>query len=415
MIRRNITDSLLEALRDRPVVLLNGARQTGKTTLVRSLGSGYRAAYYTLDEAPVLTAVSSDPAGFLSGVEGPVIIDEIQRAPALLLAIKAAVDRERRPGRFLLTGSADVLSLPKVADALPGRMEIFTLWPLSQGEIEGVREPFLEWLFSAALPTTTRLAVPFRDLAGRMVRGGYPEIQILASDARRDAWFASYVTAVLQRDVRDQSAIASLSELPRLLSLLAARGASVLNTAELSRSSGVPWQTLKRYLALLERSYLIQKLPAWLSNRGQRLVKAEKLIMVDTGLMTHLLGVDADRLVADQGPLGGVLENFVIMEVIRQVSWSTVRPRAFHFRTHVGREVDLVLEDRRGRVVGIEVKRASSVDKADFKGLEALREEAGRHFWRGVLLYGGDQAVPFGERLHALPIPALWHSVRRRR
>jgi hypothetical protein len=257
MFRRNLTAPLLKALADSPVVLLHGARQTGKTTLVKTLArKQHRARYLTLDDAGVLSAARSDPAGFIGGLEGPVILDEVQRAPGLFVAIKAAVDRDRRPGRFLLTGSAHVMLLPQLSDSLAGRMELLTLWPLSQGEIEGVVEGFIDAAFGV-LPV---LAEQKADPIARALRGGYPEVLRRTDEEGRRNWFGSYVTTILQRDVRDLAHIEGLTEMPRLLSLLAARAAGIQNFSELAQSSRIAPTTLKRYLALLETTFLIQEL-----------------------------------------------------------------------------------------------------------------------------------------------------------
>jgi len=221
-------------------------------------------------------------------------------------------------------------------------------------------------------------------------------------------WFASYITTILQRDVRDMASIAGLTEMPRLLSLLAARAGGLLNTAEVSSSSGLPWHTLRRYLALLEKTFLVQLVPAWSGNIGRRLLKAPKLILADTGLMAYLLGADEGRLAADRTPYGGLVESFVATELLKQATWSRTRPGLFHYRAQGGQEIDFVLEDRRGRLVGIEVKSGGTVQAGDFKWLRAFGEATGKRFWRGIVLYAGWQAVPFGERLYALPISALW-------
>lgn len=398
-----------EALQDTPVVLLNGARQTGKSTLVRSKMLENRGArYLTLDEAGVMAAAEADPAGFLSGIQGPMILDEVQRSPGLFPAIKAEVDRERRPGRFLLTGSANVLLLPRLSESLAGRMEILTLWPLSQGEIEDVEEDFVDAVFSDdPLPLREESQGP-SDLVERLLRGGYPEALGRSSEARRRAWFGSYVTTILQRDVRDLSNIEGLTALPRLLSLLAARAASLVNYAELSRSASMPQSTLKRYISLLEATFLVQTLPAWSSNLGKRLVRSPKLLLCDTGLISSLQGLNAERLASDPVLVGPLLENFVAMELQKQATWSKTQPRLFHFRTQTGQEVDAVLEDATGRVVGVEVKASATVGARDFRGLRALAEASGNRFRRGLVLYTGRTAVPFGNDLYALPMTSLW-------
>lgn len=409
MLIRNLAPAIIEALSDTPVVMLNGARQTGKSTLAKTLTTkSYPARYITLDDATSLAAAKHDPAGFISGLSGPAIIDEIQRAPELFIAIKAAVDLDRRPGRFLLTGSANVLLLPRLSESLAGRMEIFTLWPLSQGEFCGIREGFIDAVFSEKpLPSNFKSTDNNSTLLERAIRGGYPEASSRTSEARRRAWFGSYITTILQRDVRDIANIDGLNAMPRLLSILATRSASLLNYSELSRTTGLPQSTLKRYMALFETTFLLNHLPAWSSNLGKRLVKTSKIVLNDTGLLASLLSVDASRL--ENSPLSGALvENFVIMELKKQISWSDTKPLILHYRTQTGQEVDVVLEDTAGRVVGIEVKTSKSVTGQDFKGLQSFAEAAGRNFVRGIVLYGGSETVSFGRNLLALPIASLW-------
>lgn len=407
MLPRHAAHRLRAALADRPVVLLHGARQTGKTTLVRVMAEERGARYVTLDDLTMLAAARGDAAGFLAGFAEPLVLDEVQRAPELLLAIKAAVDRKRTPGRFLLTGSANVLLLPRVAESLAGRMEIVNLWPFSQGEIEGAAEGFIDAVFADAPPVLDRSASS-APLTERVLRGGYPEAFSIASAERRRAWFDGYVTTILQRDVRDLARIEGLTELPRLLALLASRPMAQLNFADLSRGTGLPQTTLKRYFALLETVFLVRLLPPWYANIGKRLVKTPKVLITDTGLAAHLMGIDRGRVAEDRGLLGGLLESFVAMELVKQAGWSADSPALYHFRTHEGDEVDLVLERRGGALVGVEVKSAATVTAADFKGLRALAELAGRRFRRGIVLYTGAEVVPFGAGLFALPVEALW-------
>jgi hypothetical protein len=410
MYPRHITSTLLDALADSPVVLLGGARQVGKSTLARELASAaHPARYVTLDDATVLAAAQADAQGFLAGLEKPVVIDEIQRAPQLFLAIKADVDRHRQSGRYLLTGSANVWLLPRLSESLAGRMEVFTLRTLSQGEIEGAPEGFIDALFSKdPLPTLSGKADHRTRLFQRMLAGGYPEVLARSGDERRRAWFGSYLTTILQRDVRDLANITGLTEMPRLLSLLAARAASLMNFAEISRSVALPQSSVKRYMALLEATYLVEPLPAWSASLGRRMVKASKLWLGDTGLVGYLQGLSQDRLATDPGLAGPLVENFVVMELRKQIAWSRTSPALFHFRTQTGQEVDVVMEDRAGRLVGVEVKAAATVGAGDFKGLRALSEAAGRRFHRGVVLYTGTEPAAFGQNFYALPISALW-------
>ena len=411
MFKRHISSNLLAALSDSPVVLLHGARQTGKSTLVQNVtSSDHPARYFTFDDVSVLSAATADPVGFLAGTDGPIAIDEIQRAPGLFLAIKADVDRNRQSGRFLLTGSANVLMLPKLSESLAGRMEILSLWPLSQGEIASHRECFVDLLFNEGIGRFHSDAQGNWDVTERILRGGYPEARSRARWSRRRAWFNSYVLTILQRDVRDLSHIEGLNAVPRLLTLLASRVGALLNHAEVSRSLGMPQSTLKRYMTLLETTFLVQLLPAWSGNLGKRLIKSPKVYLNDTGLAAAILGQGDEKALRDSHLLGPLLENFVVAELFKQISWSKINPGLFHFRTLTGQEVDIVLESPSGDLVGIEIKAGASVNAADFKGLRVLAEETGKRFRRGVVLYQGRETVPFGKGLHAVPMEALWRA-----
>ncbi len=409
MIRRNLTPQILAALRDTPVVYLQGPRQSGKSTLAKMLqAEAFRADYFTLDDAATLAAVQSDPDGFVAGLPGRAIIDEVQRVPELFRAIKRSVDERRMPGRFLLTGSARALVLPKVSESLAGRMEVLTLWPFSQGEIAGRAEGFVDAVFARAFKPRSFHDSTWASLSERIVAGGYPEALARADAARRQAWFSSYVTTILERDVRDLANVSGLRDLPRLLRLAAARAMGLLNFADLSRDAGLPQTTLHRYWALFEATFLVRPLPPWQANLGLRLVKASKVLLGDTGLLCYLLGLDAARLQADDLMTGAALENFVAGELTKQIAWSATRPSLFHYRTHGQQEVDFVLEDARGRLVGIEVKKTTSLASRDFKGLRHLSEQTGKRFLRGIVVYSGSTSVAFGPNLHAVPVSALW-------
>jgi len=409
MLERHLEGPLRAALADTPAVVLVGARQCGKSTLCQALtGSRFRAQSLTFDDAAVLAAAKADPAGFIAALDGPVVLDEIQQAPELLPAVKLAIDRHRQPGRFLLTGSANVLALPQVAESLVGRAEVLTLWPFSQGELDGHRERFVEALFSERPPVYPGKGESRAALVRRVLRGGYPEVVARRDEDRRRSWFGAYVTTILQRDVRDLASIESLPALPRLLSLVAARSASLLNFAELSRASGLPQTTLKRYMALLEHTFLVRTVPAWSANLSKRFVKTPRVMLTDTGLLAYLRGTSEPGLRANPVDLGPLFESFVAMEIVKLLSWSRVHATLFHYRTHGGEEVDFVLEADAGRLAGIEVKAAATVTAADFKGLKALQAALGPRFVRGVVLYTGAEAVPFGPRLWAVPLDALW-------
>ncbi|MFV2064313.1 MAG: ATP-binding protein [Chloroflexota bacterium] len=406
---RHLTERVREALVDRPVVILIGPRQAGKSTLALQLvNDGTLVRYVTLDDAVTRSAARDDPLGFLAGLPHGSVIDEIQHAPDLYLAIKAQVDRDHRAGAFLLTGSADVLVLPDLADALVGRAEILTLLPLSAGEIDGHREDFPAWAFGPATPVHT--TVPAQaDVIERIVQGGFPE-PALASGRFRNRWFRAYVTTVVQREVRELAGIAGLADLPRLLAMLAARSGTLLNVAELSRTSGIPQTTLRRYLALIEGAFITSTLPAWTGDAGRRLARAPKLHLTDSGLAAWLTGSDAGRLSVHRERLGALLETYVAMEIRKQLGWSSVDARITHYRSHDGVDVDLVLADRRGRIVGVEVKASATARSDDLRGLRRLAERVPGRWERGVLLYLGRESVSFAERLHALPLTALWET-----
>lgn len=404
---RHLEPRLRTALRDTPVVMLTGARQSGKSTLALKIAAEASLPYVTLDDATTLAA-TRDAAAFLQGLGERAVIDEVQRAPWLLPAIKVAVDRARRPGRFLLTGSANVLLVPKVSESLAGRMEILRLWPLSQGEILGIRERFLEALFEKRQPALPPTKTREQDIESVVARGGYPELVARDSATRREAWLSAYVTTLIERDVRDLANIEGLSDLPRVLGLLAARTGALLNVAEVSRDSGVAHTTLKRYLALLEAAYIVAPLSAWSRNVGKRLIKAPKLYFPDSAVAAYLARASAEDLRADRGMLGPLLENFALGELRKQADWAKRAVEIHYFRTAGGQEVDFVLEHRDGRVAGVEVKAARSLSGSEFAGLRTLAAAIGDKFVRGVVLYLGDRALQFGDRLWAMPVSALW-------
>lgn len=409
MYPRHISPLLRESLADTPVVLLNGARQTGKSTLVQSLASPGVCRYLTLDDQAVLAAAKYDPAGFVAGLEGQVIIDEVQRAPEILLPIKAEVDRDRRPGRFLLTGSANVLLLPRMADSLAGRMEVLTLWPLSGAEMAGAPELNLaDWLFAGDIHTRPIPVCDRERLIATILTGGFPEVLGRNSSRRRAAWFAGYLQAVLQRDVRDLANLEQLTEMPNLLQLLAIRSGSLLNFAEVSRTSRLTQTTLKRYFTLLETLFLVIRLPPWERNHGKRLVKAPKVFLPDSGLLAHLAGLTQDNLTIASGLPGGLVESYVLGELLKHLAFSQQGLTLSHYRTQTDVEVDFILEDRQGKITGVEVKASGTVTGHDFKGLRHLRETVPQLFQRGIVLYAGREVVAFAPDLFAVPLSLWW-------
>jgi len=406
--QRWLESRLQDALEDTPVVLLNGARQTGKSTLAQTCADAARGSYLTLDDPTLLAAASADPVSFIEHSEKLVVIDEVQRAPELFLAIKRNVDRNRKSGRFLLTGSADIFMLPQLSDSLAGRMEVLTLHPMAQGEVENFQPGLIPALFANRLATDAR-PNGNANLAARLVSGGFPEALSRSRADRRQAWFDAYVTTITQRDVRELSNINDLTALPRLLKLLAVRSGALLNVAELSRAAGIAQATLHRYLTLLETTFLFQPLPAWHANLGKRLIKAPKTYLLDSGLACALSGVDTATL-ASVPHYGGLLETFVLGELRRQCAAQTSPPKLFHYRSAGGVEVDFVLEDMAGRCVGIEVKATKSLGEKHFSGLRDLQEASGKKFCCGIVLYGGSEIAAFGHQLYAVPLSVLWSA-----
>jgi uncharacterized protein len=407
MYRRFILECIVTALSDTPVIFLRGARQTGKSTLVKRIADEfYPARYITLDNAGTLSAASADPHGFIAGIEKPVVIDEVQRIPELLLSIKEDVDIHRQPGRYILTGSADILAVPKVADALAGRIEVMTLWPLSAAEINGNPFNLVDALFSKDFQNGLSQNSSF-DLDAAMVAGGFPEPLQRVDPRRRQAWFDSYLTTILDREIRDLAHIQDLAAVPRLLNLLAARSATLHNQSEISRSSGISNSTLSRYMALLKATFLIQELPAWSANLGKRLVKSPKMFMVDTGLACSLIGLEENGLQKGGEIAGRMFENFVALELFKHASWSEKLVKLYHYRSQQGQEVDMVIENKQGAIVGVEVKRSGTPSPKDFSGLKAIKESLKEKFVRGVLVYTGNEIIPFEKNLHAIPIQHL--------
>lgn len=409
MFPRALRSHLQAAMADTPVVFLAGARQTGKSTLVKEYQASFPGSrYLTFDDLNNLSGARKDPVGFIESLPSVAFLDEVQRVPELFLPIKASVDRDRRPGRFILTGSANVMLLPRVAESLAGRMEIMTLWPLAQAELRGVRPGFIDACFGGdpRLPVIHEL--DRRALWEICARGGFPEPCQRADAEARERWFDGFLSTLMQRDLRDLSDIQSIQEMPRLLGLVAGRSGSTANLSDLARDLGVSQPTVKRYLALLQTLFLVVLLPPWFENVGKRLAKTPKLYLNDPGLLSHLLGVDGRGQDDLSRFIGPVLETFVVMELMKGAPISRHRPSLFHFRTAQGTEVDVVLESRRRDLVGIEVKASATVQAGDFKGLKELQGLVGGRLKAGVVLYTGRETVPFGPGLWAVPIPALW-------
>ena len=405
MYPRYIEQRVQEALTDTRVVLLCGPRQSGKTTLARRIAGG-TVPFVTLDDATTLAAARADPVGFLRGVDR-VVIDEIQRAPDLILAIKAAVDADPRPGRFLLTGSANLTTLPRVADSLAGRMGIARLLPLAQAELRGGRPSFLDRAFAGETPIS-RTPIVGDDLVDAVLAGGYPEALTRSGWRRRQSWHLDYIEAILQRDIRDIARIEQLGTMPRLLRVLAEHSGQLVNHSGLGAPLGMNHVTTRKYVDVLEHLFLVHTLPPWYTNTLKRLAKSPKLHFLDAGLLAALGGITPQRLRRDRTPFGPLLETFVLGELLKLAGWSDDRYTFSHFRDKERNEVDIVIEDGRGRIVGVEVKASATVSAGDFSGLRRLAAGAGERFSSGLILYDHDQTVPFGERMAAVPISTLW-------
>ena len=401
MFKRSLQQKLEKIISISPVTLLTGPRQSGKTTLVQEIAKKYNYSYVTFDDLNYLSAAKNDPKGFIAGLKKPVILDEVQRVPEIFLAIKQDVDENRHAGRYLLTGSANPLLIPRLGDSLAGRMIILNLYSLSQGELQNKYEKFIDRVFSDEPLYDLKFDIISKDDLFKLITiGGYPSVQKLESD-ERELWFNSYITTILYRDVQELANISGLTEFPLLLKLLATRVGNLLNVAELSRSIGIANPTLHRYLSLLEILFMVKLQASYKTNLGKRLVKAPKTYLFDTGFLSYLIDFNFNLS-------GGILENFVVSELYKQSTWSQKRVNLFHYRTVSGTEIDIILEDAAGNIVAIEVKSSQTVTPKDFKGIINLQNEIGEKFIKGIVLYTGSSYTPFGEKLFALPISSLW-------
>lgn len=440
---RYVERRLAEALEDSPVVLIHGPRQCGKTTLAQlacapkylkwddddlvwgeeSMSWGVSQQhrdyeYITFDDAVVRDGAQADPMGFVADLPQRVILDEIQRVPNLFIAIKLEVDRRRRPGRFILIGSTNVLLIPALSDSLAGRLQIVPLHPLAQRELavqsgtpldSRARPGFLDALFGDGFEVGQDERLGAR-LIERIVAGGFPAALTRPTARRQANWYRNYVQAQLQRDVRDMARIRTLEALPRLLGAAASQTARLFNLTDLASHFQLSRPTIGDYVVLLERLFLLKRLPPWHSNRLSRMVKTPKLHVGDSGLASALLGADTASLAADRALIGQLLETFVFQELLRQASWRDAPTSFFHFRDKDGAEVDVVIEREAGAVAGVDVKAAATVTSADFRGLRKLAKAAGRRFAAGVVLYDGETCTRFGEGLYAVPVRRLWEA-----
>jgi uncharacterized protein len=408
LLTRNVRPQILQALTESRAVALLGARQVGKSTLVVDIAANeHPAQLISLDDEPTANAAREDPAAFMAAITGPAVIDEIQRAPRLLLAIKRRLDSDQTRGQFLLTGSANILTLPTVADALPGRVQYLNLSPLSQGELHGTREMFIDTLFDARFPPISGAAIGRSAAASMLVTGGYPELQGRSPRGRAD-FFSSYVSSLIGRDLQDVANVRNVENIERLLYVIAARSGGLTSFHGMATALDVDTNTARAHTKILEDLFLVARLKSWHTNLGSRQIKSPKLYILDSGLLAFLIGAN-ERRIAEDGPIAGaMLESFVAMELLRQADWAEEPVRLFHYRDKQQREVDVILERHSGELVGIEVKAAATPTSADFAGLRYLREKLGKRFKGGVVLYLGSDTLPFGERLAAVPLQGLW-------
>lgn len=407
---RHLKGNVLDALTDSPVVLIHGPRQCGKTTLARHIGDENGYGYISFDDVVQREAARTDPIGYLASLPERIILDEVQRVPDLFTSLKAVVDSDRQPGRFILTGSANVLLVPKLADSLAGRMGILRLHPLAQVEIEQEKpDGFLSQLFGGEFTIGKKGRRLGPTLAGLVARGGYPAALARTTSERRAAWYLDYTETLIQRDIQDLARIQALDSLPRLLKLAASQTARLINIAELAGPFSISRPTIREYVTLLSRIFLLEELQPWYDNRLKRLIKTAKLHLGDTGLACALMGLDDDQLWADRAVFGQLLETFVYQELRREASWSPKRFDFFHYRDKDRVEVDFVIESG-NKIAGVEAKASATVTSADFKGLKRLQQASPQKFVCGVVLYDGDAIVPFGPNLFAVPISSLWYS-----
>jgi predicted AAA+ superfamily ATPase len=409
LLPRQIRPHLVEALSDSRVVCLLGPRQSGKSTLVRAVTENeHPARYVTLDDRATLELAREDPTALVAG-EGRLAIDEVQRAPDLLLAIKQVVDVDPRPGRFLITGSANVMTHPRIADALPGRVDYMTLWPFSQSERVERSPSFLASAFAGAEVSSEDPPVGREGYAELVVRGGFPEA-VGRTTARRRRFFAGYVDSILGREIDELGSVRDPDASSRIFRLAAARSSALTNLSAIGRELSLDHKTVGNHLRALEQLFLLVRLPAWHANLGHRVVRTPKLHLADTGMLCSLIGADAKRLVENGEFAGSVFETFAVTELIRQASASGLSPELsfHHYRDQPGHEVDLVIERSNGDVVGIEIKASATPRPRDAAGLKFLREKLGGRFRQGFLLHLGPNQIPLGDRILGLPLAAIW-------
>lgn len=415
-IPRAIERYLLECLSDTPVVVMTGPRQSGKTTLARHLLAGGTAfegsgSYLTLDDDTLLSIARNDPIGLLRSQSRPVIVDEVQRAPELIRTIKLLVDEDRQPGSFILTGSADLMTLPALADSLAGRVEFVTLYPFSQPELKETSSghqkagDLIQRLLSPGfLPEEANL-LEYNEVISAIVRGGYPDVQ-QRSPGRRTRWHRSYIDAMVRRDIKDVFQLQKLDEMAQLLKLLAAISSDTLNYASLGKAVQMDTKSVQKYVSALENLYLVKRIPGWHHNELKRTIKQAKVHFVDTGLLCALRGINEAALQSDRNLMGSLMETWVCSELLKAMAVSNQDGQLFHYRDKSQREVDFILANHDGLATGIGVKAGMTIKRAMFAAQERLIEAG--NIQKGIIIYNGDKVLPFSDQLAAIPAGALF-------
>jgi uncharacterized protein len=410
LVDRRMEPPIEEGIDDARIVFVAGARQVGKTTLIRKItrpGGGRPMRELNLDDKATRDAASTDPAGFVAGLGGPTFIDEIHRAPDLLLELKKAVDDDTVPGRFVITGSANVLASKRILDALPGRIDRFTLWPLAQAELAGGRVNFVDLLFAGEPPQVNGATVGLATYADRIVAGGFPEARERKPGRSRSRWFDGYLAGSLERDLKELADVRRAEDTEHLLRLLGSQTANLFKADPIGRKLGMDHKTVKTYVALLRQMHLVHQLPGWRAGLGARESTTPKMYVSDVGLLCHLLGADARRLLADDQVKGKVCETFVVNEVLKQAGWANLETRAYHYQRR-DQDIDLVLEDRAGHIACVEVKASATLTSRDWRWLAKLRDDRGDSFRAGVVVAAVAHTTPLGDRLWAVPHSGLW-------
>lgn len=403
---RFLATKLQEALLDTPVVMISGPRQSGKSTLIQQLAMQDRK-YITLDDVNLLDIARNDPIGLVRDAN-LLAIDEIQRAPELLLAIKKSVDEDRRPGRFLLTGSANILTMPKLSESLAGRMETLNLLPLASSELNFGKGQWLDFIFSGEITKmiSSHQKVKF-ELDKQLIIGGYPEAIARKKSERRETWFLQYLEALIARDFQENDQIHKIEVVEKLLKIIAQMSGQLCNSTEIGSAIGIDAKTATKYIAILERMFLVRRVSQWSANNYARVIKMPKIFFLDSGLQSNLMRINEDNLEQERTKMGHILETFVFSELLKLISWARKPYSIYTYRDKDQLEVDFIIEDNRNRIIGVEVKRSATVRADDFKGLKKIEKMAEGLFVSGLVLYDGNEILPISKKMWAIPISSI--------